>query len=59
LLIREALLTTLLAEPVKAPEKSCQGNNAVNVKTGYGRPSDGNWASRPKIKVNTNIVMTG
>jgi hypothetical protein len=53
------LLTRLLLEAVNAFAKSCHGNNPQNVNTGYGTPSDGIPASRPKKTLKTIIMNSG
>ena len=53
------LATTLLLDSVSANANSCHGSSAQNANTGYGTPSDGMRASRPKKIVNTTIVVSG
>src|SRR5712692_5277112 len=50
---------TEVLPPVRADAKYVHGTRAANAKTGYGRPSDGTFAKRPKKIVNTTIVITG
>ena len=51
--------TTLLLDSVRANAKSCHGSRAQYANTGYGNPSDGSFASRPKTTLNTIIVKNG
>ena len=44
---------------LSADANSCQGSSATNANTGYGTPSDGIFANRPKKMLNTIIVITG
>src|SRR5262245_7760369 len=57
--IRLPLPTRLLAEPVNADANSCHGSSPASANTGYGTPSDGKRARRPKTTVNTTIVASG
>ena len=56
---RLALCTKLLEAWVSPFEKNIQGTSAVNAKSGYGTPSDGTFANRPKNSAKTAMVMIG
>src|ERR1041385_4155967 len=58
-LIRFWLPTRLFADSLSAYANSCHGSSAVYANTGYGTPSDGTFASRPKNTLNTTIVKNG
>jgi hypothetical protein len=57
--IRCWLETRLLEDSFSAKANNCHGSRPVNANTGYGTPSDGIFASRPKKTLNTTIVRTG
>ena len=58
--LRRFELPTRLCEACCRPfEKKVHGTSAANVKMGYGMPSDGTRASRPKNRLKTIIVSTG
>ena len=44
---------------MSALAKYVQGSSAAKAKIGYGTPSDGSLASRPKKSVKTAIVISG
>src|SRR4051812_7535118 len=44
---------------VAAVAKYVHGTSAASENNGYGTPSDGTFASRPKKMVNTTIVRNG
>ncbi len=54
-----ALPSMLLPLMVTALAKNVQGSRPAYAKIGYGIPSDGTLASRPKMTVNSNIVSSG
>src|SRR5258705_8972819 len=53
------LPTTDIAPPVTAVAKYVHGTSAENENSGYGKPSDGTCARRPRNTANTAIVSTG
>src|SRR5438552_15557358 len=57
--IRFALPTRLFDDCVSAFEKKVHGTSAASVNSGYGTPSDGTCARRPKNTLNTSIVRNG
>src|SRR5438874_11970607 len=59
LVISPALPTRLFADPLNDDANTCQGRSAASVNNGYGKPSEGRPASRPKMIVNSTIVISG
>src|SRR5674476_51213 len=57
--IRFALVTSDALAAEKELEKYIHGMSAASVNTEYGTPSDGIFASRPKIKVKITMVSRG
>ena len=53
------LPTRELLDSVRAKANSCQGSSAVKANTGYGMPSEGTLARRPKKRLNTSMVKSG
>src|SRR4051794_13144494 len=51
--------TTLREEAPSALEKNVHGTSAARTKIGYGSPSEGSPASRPKNSPKTPISMMG
>src|SRR5688572_1723621 len=51
--------TRLLADADTAFAKNVHGRSAAKANSGYGRPSDGILAHRPKSRLNTPIVANG
>src|SRR5687767_7244790 len=58
-LMRFALPTRLSADCARLLAKNVQGTSAAYAKIGYGTPSDGIRASRPKNRLNTTMVKKG
>jgi hypothetical protein len=55
-----ALLDTRLWEACWSPlAKKVQGTRAQNAKMGYGTPSEGTRASRPRKTVKTTMIVIG
>src|SRR2546430_16642111 len=54
-----ALVTRLLPLSASAVEKNCQGSRPQKTRMGYGTPSEGILAKRPKTTVRTTIVNNG
>lgn len=54
-----ALVTNELLLDDKALANNCQGSMAQNTIMGYGAPSLGSLAIRPKTKARTSIVAKG
>jgi hypothetical protein len=48
-----------LADADTAFAKNVHGRSAANANSGYGRPSEGILAQRPKSRLNTPIVAKG
>src|SRR5579883_129633 len=59
LVISRELPTRLLDDCVSPLEKNIQGTSAVSTKTGYGWPSDGIFAARPKNSVKMTMAARG
>src|SRR5262245_10811176 len=57
--IRLELPTRLLEDWLNPLAKNVHGTSAAKAKIGYGMPSDGTLASRPKNRLNTAIVKRG
>src|SRR3954464_8991240 len=53
------LITRLLEDCVSPKEKKVHGTSPAMANSGYGMPSEGILASRPKNKLNTSMVKTG
>jgi hypothetical protein len=56
---RRAFVTRLIPEKLREVAKNVQSTNAEYENTGYGIPSDGIFANRPKNSVNMSIVAKG
>jgi hypothetical protein len=59
LLSSPELPTRLFDAPPNACANICHGTTPANTKSGYGTPSDGSFAMRPKSTVNNTIDATG
>src|SRR5579863_9651678 len=57
--MRLALATRLLEDIPRPPAKKVQGMSPVRLKSGYGMPSEGIFASLPKKMLNTSMVNSG
>ena len=53
------MATRLSLDAVDRRREVLQGSSAEYEKTGYGTPSDGNFANCPKNTVKTTIVKNG
>jgi hypothetical protein len=57
--IRSGVATRLFAAAVSEFAKNVHGRSAAYAKSGYGTPSEGMPAKRPKKRLKTTIVMNG
>ena len=57
--LRVTVEGTWLEDCVSAPAKYCHGRRPIKANNVYGTPSEGNFASRPKISVKINAVASG